>query len=174
MLTPPRSGERESKCASCGGAHGTRDCPNAELPEAKRKCSNCSEEGHRASARKKPDRRKQPQSGSKDLLVKEHFFGVVTSASGPVPVPVCDIPLRQPGAQARRKVAEKALIGANTCKCSNTSCNLIDNTYMSVYPVQHAYKDLLAQGKIGASVCVPGATAVSKVSLSRGVGEASS
>ena len=34
--TPPRTAERESKCADCGGAHGTRDCPNPGLSEAKR------------------------------------------------------------------------------------------------------------------------------------------
>ena len=35
---------------------------------------------------------------------------------------------------------------------------------MSVYPVHNTYKDFLAQGKIGASVGIHGATAVSKVS----------
>ena len=80
-------GDRESKCPNCGDAHGTRDCPNAELPKAKRKCFNCGEEGHRASACKKPDLRKQNQFGGRAMLAKEHFLVVVTATSGPAPVP---------------------------------------------------------------------------------------
>ena len=102
LPTPTRTGERESNCANCGGAHGTRDCPKAELPEAKRKCFNCGEEGHRASACKKLDRRKQNQSGGRAMLVKEH--------------PLCEFPRRQPGVQARRKAAAKSLIGGKACK----------------------------------------------------------
>ena len=107
--TPPPT--REAKCANCGEAHATRDCRKPLLPEAEQTCFNCGEPGHRAKDCKLPDKRKQGASG-RALTVgdsqRDVFMGVVTHD---VPIPLASFPLRQPGAQARRKQAAKQSIG---------------------------------------------------------------
>ena len=108
--TPPRSGERETKRGNCGGLHATRECPNPLLEEGQRKCFNCGETGHRANNCKKPDRRNQ-QHGGKALLVgphREHLLGVLgLDSSSPVPIPIGDIPRREPGSQSGAKRRQK-------------------------------------------------------------------
>ena len=89
---------------------GPLDCACAlhfAPPEAEQTCFNCGKPGHRAKDCKLPDKRKQG-NGSRALAVtdgqRDVFMGVVTYD---VPIPLASFPLRQPGAQARRKQAAK-------------------------------------------------------------------
>ena len=43
-----------AKCANCGGPHGTRACPNPDVPMDQRPCFNCNKKGHRAADCSKP------------------------------------------------------------------------------------------------------------------------
>ena len=78
-------------------------------PESEQDCFNCGKPGHRAKDCKLPDKRMQGNGGCALAVTdgqRDVFMGVVTHD---VPVPLASFPLRQPGAQARRKQATKQM-----------------------------------------------------------------
>jgi hypothetical protein len=124
--TPPPA--REAKSANCGEAHATRDCRKPMKPECEQDCFNCGKPGHRTKDCKLPDKRKLGNGGRALTMSdgqRDVFMGVVTHD---VPVPLASSPLRQPGAQARRKQAAKQSIGVIRLKaCNDSACTIAHN-----------------------------------------------
>ena len=138
------------------------------LPEEKQTCFNCGKEGHLAKDWKLPYRRKQGNNG-RALTVgddqEDVVLGVVVSN---MPIIVGDFPAGQPGAQARRKAAAKALIGGKAGvqrlkACNDPACNILHKSASicnnnvddinNITPISQYDMHLphLAQGEVGDS-----------------------
>ena len=105
---------------------------------------------------------------------REHFLGVVSDDSSPVPVPLDSFPRRTPGAQVLRKAAantaRRELTGA-TALTGAVACNMIHNTPISAPAlIDSTYKHSPARGEIvgaGAGGVNGAKAAVSSVASSK-------